>query len=138
MYHHINNLCTKYFTSVQPNTHGHCKDTILLLCSGIIFYNLSKPILPILYLYYIIIYPLFIKTRQKSLQNNWLPKFAKESSLNQFKGRNESELFQNYSKSQICSYNDLLAIISHKIVDPSGCIHPKLFQVPEIVITNIY
>ena len=34
---------------------------------------------------------------------------------------------QNYSQSQICLHKDLLAITFHKIVVPSGCIHPKLF-----------
>ena len=39
VYHHINNLCTKYFTSVQPNTHGHCKDTNIFLIFVFLFYQ---------------------------------------------------------------------------------------------------
>ena len=35
---------------------------------------------------------------------------------------------QNYSKSQVCLDEDLLAIISHKVVVPFGCIHPKNFK----------
>ena len=63
-----------------------------------------------------------------------------------------SKVYQNkaHFKSQICYDKNLLAIISHKIVGHFGCIHkkfsnaqigcidPKLFYVPEIVITKIY
>ena len=42
VYHHINNLCTKYFTSVQPNTHGHCKDTNIFLIFVFLFIKNDK------------------------------------------------------------------------------------------------
>ena len=51
------------------------------------------------------------RTRQKSLQNNRLPKFTNAK----------------------LPHKVLLAIVSHKIVVPFGCILPKLFQVPDLL-----
>ena len=59
-----------------------------------------------------------ILTRQKGLQNNWLPKFTKQV---------------YHSESQVCFDKDLPTTIPIKIVLPCGCNHPKLFQIADLL-----